>query len=59
MRFARCIFTIAALAVAAGEARAQSGSGAPLSSVSFDETRVQRAASSRDRWAYMAGDTVG
>ena len=60
MRFARCIFTIAALAVAAGEAHAQSGSGAPLSSVSFDETRVQRAASSsRGRWAYMAGDTVG
>jgi len=59
MRFARCIWTIAALAVAAGEARAQSGDGAPLSSVSFDETRVQRAASSRGRWAYMAGDTVG
>jgi hypothetical protein len=59
MRFARCIFTIAALAVAAGEARAQSGGDAPLSSVSFDETRVQRAASARGRWAYMAGDTVG
>lgn len=59
MRFARCMWTIAALAVAAGEARAQSGDGAPLSSVSFDETRVQRAASSRGRWAYMAGDTVG
>lgn len=58
MRFARCIWTIAALAVAAGEARAQSGD-APLSSVSFDETRVKRAASSRGRWAYMAGDTVG
>jgi hypothetical protein len=59
MRFARCIWTIAALAVAAGEARAQSGGDTPLSSVSFDETRVTRAASSRGRWAYMAGDTVG